>query len=451
MSRPRRQTYTMQQYLDNVRDGYILNDADTQRNPAWKPIVDGLVVTILTDDYIPAIILAEEHMGQQHIVDGGSRTASFMMFRHGNYKIKSSVEDPIIKYKSRTKDDTGNIIWNDLEFDIRNKTFDQFPKELQKKFNEYQIDTVVHECNKEGIAKYLKRYNLHTAMTTNQKMFVYIPNFAKKIREIIDRDFFINCSNFTNNEKEKGTLERSVLETAMCMFHFDKWNKTWKNNPAYLNNNATEEEFDIINENLGRLEQIITEETRVLFNSKDTFIWLTLFNEFDKMGMADERFGDFLRSFVCKLRSVEVDGKTFDDVDKDGSTKDKAIIAEKLHIIGTLMKNYLHIEEQTMTPEVFVSEMVGVSIEDVKEDMECYEETLNDLEDKAIRDGSKLLDVANRLSLLAMMAYSYIYNVDLDNWLTEYATKNNTYIVDQKQNFHKMLSDFKTYQKRVVA
>ena len=110
MARPRRQTYTMSQYLENVNEGYITNGADTQRNPAWKPIVDGLVVTILTDDYIPSVILAEEETGQKKIVDGGSRTTAWMMVRYGNYKIKSSVENPIIKYKSMLKDEDGNIV-----------------------------------------------------------------------------------------------------------------------------------------------------------------------------------------------------------------------------------------------------------------------------------------------------------------------------------------------------
>ena len=42
---------------------------------------------------------------------------------------------------------------------------------------------------------------------------------------------------------------------------------------------------------------------------------------------------------------------------------------------------------------------------------------LKDLENNTIRDGSKLLDVANRLSLLAMVAYSYKNDVDLDDLL----------------------------------
>ena len=74
---------------------------------------------------------------------------------------------------------------------------------------------------------------------------------------------------------------------------------------------------------------------------------------------------------------------------------------------------------------------------------------LKDLENNTIRDGSKLLDVTNRLSLLAMVAYSYKNDVDLDDWLEEYAANNNTYFMDQRKNYSHMLSDFRQYQKRV--
>ena len=175
MARPRKQVYTMEQYTKNVSEGYITNDADTQRNPAWKPIVDGLAVTILTDEYIPPIILAEEESGQIHIVDGGSRTAAFKMIRFGNHKVKSSVENPIIPYKKLVKDENGKTKFEDAEFDIRNKTFEQFPKELQKKFDEYQIDTVIHEnCDKEKIAMYMVRYNTRKNFTANQKQFFLV-------------------------------------------------------------------------------------------------------------------------------------------------------------------------------------------------------------------------------------------------------------------------------------
>ena len=452
MARPRKQVYTMEQYTKNVREGYITNDADTQRNPAWKPIVDGLAVTILTDDYISPIILAEEESGQIHIVDGGSRTAAFKMIRFGNHKIKSSVENPIIPYKKLVKDENGKTKFEDAEFDIRNKTFEQFPKELQKKFDEYQIDTVIHEnCNKEKIAMYMVRYNTRKNFTANQKQFLYVPKFAEQIRDITSKEFFLNKCNIKDSEKEGGILERIAYESVMITNFLDKWNKTSNKNPLYINENATDEQFKKLNDNITRLENIVTDDTKSLFNAKDSFIWFALFDKFTQTGFDDVEFGRFLNAFVNGLRNKEVDGKQFDRVDDTGSTKDKANIVAKLHILETLMREYLHIEDndELVNEEEFISEIVDLPIESVKEDMDFYEKTLTDLENNTIRDGSKLLEVANHLSLLAMVAYSYKHDIDLEDWMTEFAAKNNTYIKDTKRNFYIMVDDLKKYNKKV--
>ena len=453
MSRPRKQVYTMEQYTKNVSEGYITNDADTQRNPAWKPIVDGLAVTILTDEYIPPIILAEEESGQIHIVDGGSRTAAFKMIRFGNHKIKSSVENPIIPYKKLVKDENGKTKFEDAEFDIRNKTFEQFPKELQKKFDEYQIDTVIHEnCDKEKIAMYMVRYNTRKNFTANQKQFLYVPKFAEQIRDITSREFFLNKCDIKDSEKEGGILERIAYESVMITNFIDKWNKTGNKNPLYINKNATVDQFEKLNNNIVRLENIVTDNTKLLFNARDSFIWFALFDKFTQTGFDDVEFGRFLNAFVDGLRDKEVDGKQFDRVDDTGSTKDKANIIAKLYILETLMREFLHIEEnENVTPESFIADMVDMPVETVNEEMDLYEDSLKDLENNTIRDGSKLLDMANRLSLLAMVAYSYKNDVDLDGWLEDYAANNNTYFIDQRKNYSHMLNDFKQYQKRIAV
>ncbi len=450
MARPRRQTYTMQQYLNNVQEGYISNNAATQRNPAWKPIIDGLAVTILNDDYIPPLILAEEESGCTVIVDGGSRTAAFRMLCFGNYKIKFAVEDPIIKYKKMEKDEKGQVVWSDAEFDIRNKTFDKFPKELQKKFYEYQIETVIHECDSETVAKYLRRYNVHTGMNANEKMFIHLPKFAEKIKRITNSQFFVNYSSFTDNEKEKGALERVVSESVMCMFHLDKWNKNGKKLATYLNQNATETEFDRLNENIDRLENIVNENTKALFNSKNTFVWLTLFDRFLKLEIDDINFGKFLDAFIGGLRNKTVDGKLFDKADENGSTKDRTIIITKLHILETLMYEFLHINSQEIEEideETFIADVVGLNKEDVHTDFECYKDTLKDLKNNTIRDGSRLLNEENNLSLLAMVAYSYKEDKDLDKWMMDYASKNNTYFADQRKNFYHMKQSYEQWEK----
>lgn len=444
MARPRRQTYTMSQYLDNVNEGYISNDADTQRNPAWKAIVDGLVVTILTDDYIPPIILAEEDNGQIRIADGGSRTAAYKMISSGNYKIKSSVENPIIQYKSMIKNKYGDIEWIDAEFDIRNKTFEQFPKELKKKFNEYQIETVIHEfCDSNKVAMYIKRYNEHTAMNANQKMFVYVPKFAGRIRKITDRPFFINNSNYKECEKEKGMLERVVSESVMCMFHLDEWNKNGKKLASFLNNNSSYEEFERLNNNLGRLETIISDDIKDVFNSKDSFIWFTFFERFTKLNVEDVKFAEFLRAFKGGVRKKEVDGKLFDTVDQSGSTKDKSIILAKLHILETLMKDFLHIENEDLE-EINTLDFIreNVNPDTTEEDVELYSDMLDDLTLEVDND-TKLLDEHNRPSLIALVGYACENDIDLDEWIKQWFVANTMYVLNQKRNFEIMRDSIK--------
>ena len=158
MARPRKQTYTMEMYLKKIRDGDIDNNADVQRHFVWsKEQINELIVTVLTDEYIPPIILGEEENSQLHIADGGCRSAALNKFRYGNYKITSSTDDSVIPYKKKSKDENGNVTWEDAVFDIKNKTYEKLPDELKKKFNEYQIETVIHEnCDRARISKYIK-------------------------------------------------------------------------------------------------------------------------------------------------------------------------------------------------------------------------------------------------------------------------------------------------------
>lgn len=453
MARPRKKTFTMSQYTENVNEGYITNNFKTQRFPKWKPIVDGLAVTILNDDYIAPIILAENEDGQTQIVDGGSRTAAYMMIRYGNYKIKSSVEDPIIKYKSMNRDNNGKVTWTDATFDIRNKTYDQFPRELQKAFDEYQVETVIHECDSETVAKYLRRYNIHTGMNANEKMFIYLPKFADEIREITNKDFFIHNSVFTDSEKEKGLLERVVSESVMTMFYIDKWNKNGKKLASFLDNNAKKGDFEILNRNIARLENIITEETKSLFNNKNTFIWFTLFNKFTNLGLEDSKFADFLNAFINGLREKSVDEKLFDTVDESGSTKDKRVIEDKLHILETLMNEFLHINEDDIE-EIDYKEFLKTNVEDIidEDDIEMIQMSANEASEE-LEEDSWMLSEQNYPSYLAIVGVAFRKDKEdeLKEWLPIYVS-NNRFILNQKKAFLHMKKSFETYlQKGMVA
>lgn len=451
MAKIRKESLTMNMYMEFVKDGDIREDADVQRaSGQWtSEQINELIVTVLTDGYIPPIFIGEDLNLQKWLLDGLQRTTSLRMFRFGNYKITSAIRNSIINYREMAKDDKGNpvedengdYVWNESSFDIKNKTYDELPAELKKQFNRFQIDTVTfEECTMAKMSDLILIYNNHTGMNAAQKAVTYISEFARSVKDIVNRAFFINHSNFTEKEKTKGVVERVVLESIMCMYHLDNWKKQAKQIASYLNSNSSKEEFDKLDNNLHRLENIITDDIKDIFNSKDSFIWLTLFNKFTELGIDDIKFAEFLKAFKNGLRNNEVDGQLFDTVDQTGSTKDKAIINAKLHILETLMNNFLGINKEDLE-EVDTLEFIkdNVNSKATEEDVELYSDMLYDLTLEVDND-TKLLDKRNRPSLLALVGYACQNDIDLDEWIKQWFATNTIYILNQKQNYLQMVA-----------
>ena len=452
MARPRKQTYTLDLYLKKIKKGEIDNKADVQRYFVWtNEQINELIVTVLTDDYIPPIILGEEENSKLHIVDGGCRTAALRKFRDMNYKITSSIENSIIPYKKRITDKNGSVIYEDACFDIKNKTYEKLPEELKEKFDEYQIETVIHEtCDSRTISGYIKRYNNHVAMNTDQKAFTYIDKYAYRIRRIMDSKFFVECSSYSEKDKTKGAIERIIVEAMMCMNHLDNWKTQAKEACKFLNKYATEEEFDALEKNVHRLENIVAEDIKGIFNKKDSFLFFTLFDKFTQLGTEDGRFADFLRKFSQELRMTKRNkrGLLFDEIDRELSTKDKQVITDKLEFLEEQMLEFLKINHRDSVQdqtEVFIAENLHIDIEDIADDMDLYNDSLDTLLEDTVKVDSGLRNRENRPSLLAMMAYSYKEDRDLDEWMREYAKRNTAYFADQSRNFQHMKTSFEKY------
>lgn len=458
MAKVKRQTYTLEMYLEKMRDLDIRSDADVQRlGGQWNnAMTNELVVSVLNGDYIPPVILGQEENSQAWVIDGLQRSTAFMMFRYGNYKVTSSVEEPIIPYRAKARDaegevkvdGAGDIVWETREFDIRRKGFGQLPKELQKIFNEYQLDCVIHEnYSMEQISRLVRRFNFNKAMNVSQKAFTFVDRYARKIRGILKREFFIEAK-YTKAERKNGSLERVIMESVMCMFHLDNWKKSSQMG-AYLNGNASMWEFDVLEDCIARLENIVAGDLYSVFTAKNSFLWFALFHKFTELNMDDGRFADFLYAFQNGLDEKEINGKTFDGIEQERSTKDKTVIMEKLGLLETLMLGYLGIPEAEPEPEMDLEEVLEfvrghVSQSATAEDIGQYAEVLDSLLEKS-KCGAKLLEPENKLSLVAIVAYSFANDIDLDNWVVDYCGRNNGYIPDQEENYAHMVQDLHEY------
>lgn len=459
MAKVKRQTYTLDMYLKKVRDLDIRADQDVQRmaNQWNNSMSSELIVSVLNGEYVPPLILGTENNSQSWLIDGLQRSSTLMMFRYGNLKISPNIEEPVIKYRAKVRDadgevkidGCGDICWETRTFDVRRKTYERLPEELKRTFDEYQVECVIHEdYSMQQISRLVRRFNYHKPMNISQKAFTFCDKYARRIREILKREFFIGCTGYTKNERKNGSLERIIMETIMCTNHLDNWKKSAQIG-AFVNENASPEEFDSLENNIARLENIITDDLYNLFTSKDSFLLFTLFDRFGRLNIDDEKFADFLHAFKNGLCNKEVNGKFFSEIDKERSTKDKTVIVEKLDLLETLMHEFLGIskpEPEFDSEEVlaFVREHVIPDI--MPEDISQYSEVLDALMKKSNGD-TKLMEGSNKPSLIAIVAYSFKNDIDLDDWISYYCSRNNDYISDQTENYLYMRNDLQQFLK----
>lgn len=475
MARPRKQTYTTNMYLGKMKssdpaENDIRNDADVQRGFVWKAEqINELCYTVFTDDYMPPIILAEMKNGQLYIVDGGQRSASLRKFRFGFHKITKSIDNPIVIYKTKKRDENGKIVVDDhgeaiiedVEFNLIGKTFNDLPDELKTKFDEYQIETVIHEdCDMKRVSELIKRYNSHTSMNASQKAFTHISNYAREVRSILEDDFFLNGGTYTEAEKGNGTVERVVLESVMCSKYVDEWKKDAKQLAKHLNNNAKFEDFEEVRGHFERIGSVITPEVSEIFDSKNTFLWMGLYRRFLKYGVDDTKYIEFLSELAKseELHIKEVDGITYKSLcvsEKTGrtrTTKDKYIIVQKLDVLEKLMIDFLDIETDNFLVESvldFVKENVNPEV--TSEDISDYEEDF-EIITLDVDSNSRLLNEENKPSLIAMVAYGYKNDIIIDDWMIHYMNSNTMYLNNQKKNFLHMVDDLENYLvEKVVA
>lgn len=358
----RRQTYSLDQYLKAIKEEIIRTDQECQRlSGQWTPnMINELIYSVLTDNYIPAVILGEETSNgitRQWIIDGLQRSSTLSMFRYGNTRITKNIDECMVTYQRKATDENGNvkrdsageIIWETVEYDIRNKTYENLPEELKDRFNGYQLETVIHpDCDMTEVSKLVRKYNNNKPMNVAQRAFTYIDAFAGEIREITKNKFFFDMYLCSRNDRKNGTLERVVVDMALLASYPEHYQKDTKLGFKWLNENGTMKDFCDLEDLLTRLTETteITEEIRALFNSKNAHIFISAFKAFTELGRKDTEFGLFLQWFVGSGKTTEINGKSWNDWNLDRSTRDKGTVHGKIKYLVTLVNQYCKANKQ---------------------------------------------------------------------------------------------------------
>lgn len=356
MTKIRKQTYSLEQYLKEMKSEKIRSDQDCQRlSGQWNQnMVNELIATVLTENYILPIILGEETINgitRQWIIDGLQRSSSLSMFRYANTRITKNLDEFMVTYQRKIldsngkpqRDGNGEILWESVDFDIRNKTYDQLPEELKERFNGYQIEVAIHQnCDTAEISKLVRKYNNHMAMNTAQKAFTYVDSFAREIRHITENRFFSDVYSSSQKGRINGTFERISGDIVLLCNYPNKYRKDTKLEFKWLNENAALCDFESVDSLLTRLTASIepTKEIRALFNGKNTSAFVTAFKAFTETGKKDKEFGAFLKWFVDGGNDTEINGKTWETLDISHSTRDSSTVHGKIDYLVAVMEQY---------------------------------------------------------------------------------------------------------------
>lgn len=431
----------------------------------WSPSMKGnLVSDILQGNKLHPLIFAEQIINGVPIIwdlDGKQRCTNAYSYANNGYKVSKNIRRWLIKYQTTEKDENGNDILDEngfpiavnAEFDIRGKKFSDLPEELRDRFLDYSFNYDQYlNCSEEDIGYHIERYNDGKTMTSPQKGIMKLgTEYAELVKSISNMPFFKDMGGYKVSEFKNGAINRVVVESIMTSNYLDKWNK-FDDMCKYIKENSDVTVFDDFEDMVERLEKVVTEDVSDMFNSKDSFLWFGLFARFVKSESDDQRFIEFMTEFIQSLHSKSVDGVSFDDILESSSTKDKGIVTKKMNHLEQLMNEYLGIEivnvdKKVISPVDFIADVIDVDKEVIEEDIEVYEDDLNTLLDNTVKIGAKLRDKENHLSLLAMVAYAYKMDSDLDNWFAQYA-KTDKYYAEQKINFIHMRNDFDEYIKK---
>ena len=480
--------YSMYSLLQDKKNGDMNCNYILQREPfQWTTEeANRYFCRVLSNLPIPEIILCEQKkkgLTISHLIDGLQRLSYAEAFKENRIKIGSAgAERHLIQYRDYVLDENGNRELDEdglpeyemKVFDVIGKYYKDLPDELKKRFNNFNINvTKFFDCTDEQIADHIRDYNNHASMNKEQGGLLNVSaqtaGYIKKISQ--KNTFFKNCGKFTDNNVIKGKLERVVAESIMLMFFRDSWKAKLDTIYKYVDENATEQQFLKLNSHFNRLELALGDDNKdlkSLLTPTTMPMWIAVFDKFTTYNIEDSRFVDFLNAYNSELKDKEIDGVSMADF-KDQQTKKKTTITGKIDLLVKLMNEYLHITEDTSVnnEETYISSSNNDSDDEIdplqfikdnvservsEEDIDDYYTLMDDFKTlRGVNSESSLFDYHNELAFLGMIAYSFKFDKDLDDWLVNYTNRNITYSTNQTENLENMIADFKTYEEKKSA
>lgn len=354
---------------EKIDEGELLINHPNQRNDwAWSnDDISTLIATNLHGFRINPIIVCEETMDDgtllNWIVDGKQRVTAMINFAYPSeydkpFKISKKTEYAEIPYQSKVVDENGAIVKDEfgrpvLEtnvFDIRNKTFADFPEELQRRFKSYVFTVTRYvNCDCDMISYHIRRYNKGKAMNGTEKATTYLNvKNAALCKKVASNKFFDEVP-FSAKGLKGGSACKCVMDAIFTINYRENWVKDLNKMYSFYNENGDPSDFELVDEYLTRISDVIDEEVAELFTPRDAHLFIGIFHSFVESGKEDWEFNEFLHDFIDGMREQKVGDITFDNIEVEGdkpgsknrSTRDRFYIVTKMGILEELLDQWV--------------------------------------------------------------------------------------------------------------
>lgn len=379
---------------DMAERGDIRDDFCSQRvkNQYSSEDRDNFIVTMLLNEKFDSLKICEErtpHGIMLWLIDGLQRYSYIVDYKAGGFKLSSQIEPEELIYQEVKrdedgkiiKDEYGNTIYEKVKFSLKNKGYADLPKTLQDRFDNCPVMVTKHlNCTREEMARHLRRYNRGTKMRPGQILLTRMVKVCGYIRDLTEHPFWNDKANYSPTLYKNGKINQIVSELVMIINFFDNWTKNAKKIGEYLEEYATDEMFAYVTNLLDQLMEVTELETaEKLFTQKNALVWVKFFDECINNGISKEVYGQFLNDFdkyntsevivAHEYELIKGSGCTSNKISWNGldackSTKDKGILEDKLHILHSLMNQFI--------------EDNGIEIKNDTEDVENNNEETSD-------------------------------------------------------------------------
>lgn len=437
----KRDTYMVSKLCGMLSRG-DLKDNHPQQRPSgqWDVTTrDNFIVTVINNEDFDSIKICEQLTDNGIVlwlIDGLQRSSTIEAYKSGKFKLGKNIDPYMYEYQELVKDESGKMKYQNISYDLRGKAYKDLPEKIKEEFDNCPVMVVKHlDCSDKEVCRHIVRYNSGKPMSNAHKIVAYMHNTAKPIKDLSNHGFFNDCANLPIVADKNGTVNQIVSESVMALNFFENWNKDAKKIGNHLNENATEEMFETFKNYLDRLIKIVDSKTGKLFTKKNAMLFFMLFDKFNKLGLDDSRFQEFLKD-LDKLENEKMEVKnkyeivageektnfvSLAQLNKLRAVKDKGIIIDKLHILEVIMNTYFENElnKQVVKEEETVS---FVDSTNCSVDVDCENVVADSVNDADITDFIKnnVQDVIDEdVEFFDMLANEYSDSLDEESWILE--------------------------------